>query len=97
MWSRTGHEIFFNDLEQRIRVVSYTTDAAGFHPGTPRVWSEIRIMNLTNIYTLDLAPDGKRLAIIPAGAPGEADRSVSTLMFLFNLPGELQRLSRDAK
>ena len=71
--------------------------AAGFHPGKPRFWSDLRVMNLANLATYDLAPDGKRMAVIPAVPPGEADKPQNSLVFLLNFTGELQRRAHEAR
>jgi hypothetical protein len=90
IWSRAAHELFFRNDDQRIMVAEYTAREGSFQVGKPRVWSETRVMNLSNLQTHDLAPDGKRLAIIPAAIPGEKD-TFNNLTVLLNFPDELRR------
>jgi hypothetical protein len=97
IWSRTAHELFFRDGDQRLQVVSYGTDASGFHPSKSRIWSEIRVLNLTNLPTHDLAPDGKRMVVIPQVPPGEAEKPLNTLVFLLNFSSELRRRAQEAQ
>jgi len=91
VWSRAGRELFFRDSEQRIQVVDCTASDGSFRVGKPRLWSTIHAMNLANLWTYDVAPDGKRLAIIPSTVPGEKDGPATNLVFLLNFPDELRR------
>jgi hypothetical protein len=67
MWSRTGHEIFFETLESRIMVFPYAVNGDSFMADKPRVWSETPIGGSPNVVkNVDLAPDGKRVvALMP--------------------------------
>jgi serine/threonine-protein kinase len=95
IWSRNGHELFFLGLDQRIRALEYTVDGNSFSPGKPRVWSEKRVADLGVNSAYDLAPDGKRFAVIlNAEQTGESSRRANVTV-LVNFPDELrQRLGR---
>ena len=70
--------------------VDYTVDGATFVPGKPRLWSD-RQLFYPGISNLDLAPDGKRFAVLalPEVAPG-AKGSVHVTVLL-NFFDELKR------
>jgi serine/threonine-protein kinase len=94
VWSR--NRLFFLEDRQRIMVVDYTVHGDSFIAGQPRSWSEQRVLNLGSppIYTYDLAPDGKRLAVVlyPDGTADE--KPVTKVTFLINFVDYLrQRLS----
>ena len=65
IWSRNGRELFFLSPDWRIMVASYTTNGNSFVPGKPRLWSEKRLLRLP-AQSYDLAPDGKRFAVVLA-------------------------------
>jgi serine/threonine-protein kinase len=91
IWSRRGHELFFLGLDQRIRVTGYTAGGNSFFPGTPRVWSERRVADLGVNSAYDLAPDGKRFAVILDAEQTGASKPVTTVTILVNFLDELRR------
>ena len=72
--------------------VGYATKGDSFAAGKPRVWSETRLLNAGRYSVYDLAPDGKRLAVILAS--GEAGKEPTYLTFLLNFFDELRRRLR---
>ena len=76
MWSRTGRQLFFETLDNRVMVAAYTVQGNSFVAEKPRLWSERQLSNLSNTSrNIDLAPDGKRFAVIlPAEEPGSQQR-----------------------
>jgi len=89
MWSRTGHELFFETLDQRIMVAAYTVKGDSFVADKPRVWSETKLGGIGR--NVSIAPDGKRIAVLmPAGAP-EAPQAQNHVIFLENFFDELRR------
>jgi serine/threonine-protein kinase len=86
VWSRKGKELFFLEDRQRLMVVDYTTGGDSFVAGSPRPWSGNRLLNLGSppVYTFDVAPDGKRLAVVlyPDGTADE--KPVTHVTFLLN-------------
>jgi serine/threonine protein kinase/Tol biopolymer transport system component len=90
IWSKNGHEIFFLGPDHRIRAVEYTVDGHSFSPGKLRVWSETRVADLGVNSAYDLAPDGKRCAVIlNADQAGESNRRANVTV-LVNFPDELR-------
>jgi hypothetical protein len=63
LWSRNGRELFYLG-PNGIMVVSYTAKGASFVPDKPRLWSDHRIFNAFGSKNYDLAPDGKRFAVL---------------------------------
>jgi Tol biopolymer transport system component len=90
-WSRDGRALYYLAQDQRIMVVEYTATGESFTSRTPRVWSETPIRRSGLGYEpLDLAPDGKRFAILPSEEAAEGKGSVHAT-FLLNFLDELQR------
>jgi serine/threonine-protein kinase len=91
IWSRRGRELFFTSSDGRIMVAGYTAEGASFTAGKPRVWSEtrLRIAGITS-NTSDLAPDGKRFAILPADVAGD-DKPITHVTILLNFFDALER------
>ena len=93
MWSRSGRELFFESLDNRIMVAGYTVQRDSFIRDKPRLWSEKALANLVNVKNVDLAPDGKRMrivAVMPAEG-AEAQQSQHHVVFLENFFDELRR------
>ncbi|HTS29271.1 MAG TPA: winged helix-turn-helix domain-containing protein [Bryobacteraceae bacterium] len=96
VWSRNGHEIFFltrngGSLLGRVMVANYQVTGDTFVPGEPSVWSDKLLLDLGELYAYDVAPDGKRLAVV-MHADGEAEeKPVHSLAFLVNFFDELRR------
>jgi Tol biopolymer transport system component len=95
VWSRDGRELLFETLDQRVMAVSYTVirQAGGdsFVADKPRLWSETGLRDInTNYSNYDLAPDGKRLAVMLAD-DANGDKPPTHLTFLLNFFDELRR------
>jgi serine/threonine-protein kinase len=89
MWSRSGRELFFESLDNRIMVAGYTVQGDSFVPDKPRLWSEKALANTVNFSkNVDLAPDGKRVVAVLPAEGGEAQHHV---VFLENFSDELRR------
>jgi serine/threonine-protein kinase len=93
MWARNGRELFFLVLDgriiSRIMVAGYTTRGDSFVVGRPQIWSQKHLLYVGNpLY--DLAPDGKRFAVI-LYADGTAEAPITHLTFLLNFFDELKR------
>jgi len=99
MWSRTGSELFFETLDNRIMVAAYSVKGDSFVADKPRVWSEKQLGSTGNVTrNVDLAPDGKRIAaLIPVEAT-EAQKPQNHVTFLMNFFDEVRRrTTRQAK
>jgi serine/threonine-protein kinase len=92
MWSRSGRELFFESLDNRIMVAGYTVLGDSFVPDKPRLWSEKALAKTGNFSrNADLAPDGKRVvAVLPAEGL-ETQQSQHEVVFLENFFDELRR------
>ena len=72
VWSNDGHRLFYEATDNRIMVVDYTVEGGSFVSGQPRLWSDKRLFyagGLTGGLNLDLAPDGKRFAVLACRKP----------------------------
>ncbi|MGO9260356.1 MAG: protein kinase domain-containing protein, partial [Bryobacteraceae bacterium] len=90
LWSKNGHELFYEAPDDRIMVVDYTVDGEAFVPGKPRVWSQ-RPLFYAGVSNLDLAPDGARFAIVTAPEMGVGSRGSVHVTLLENFFDELRR------
>ena len=92
MWSRTGRQLFFETLDNRVMVAGYTAQGNSFVAEKPRLWSEKQLSNLTNTSrNIDIAPDGKRFAVIlPVEQPG-SQQAKSRVTFIENFFDEVRR------
>ena len=83
-WSHDGRSLYYLTLDLRIMVVDYTTTRESFVAGKPRVWSQAPVRATAAGYQpLDLAPDGKRFAILPTPVVTDEKGSVH-VTFLLN-------------
>jgi serine/threonine-protein kinase len=91
VWSRNGRELFFQNLDNRIMVTDYELKTESFDAGKPRVWSGQQLRDIGQSLNYDLAPDGKRFAVLPnLNAPAEEKGDVHET-FLLNFFDELRR------
>jgi serine/threonine-protein kinase len=92
MWSRNGHELFFETLDSHIMVAAYTEKGDSFVADKPRVWSEKQIGGVVNnIKGFDLAPDGKRIVALMPVETAEGQKAQSHVIFLMNFSDEVRR------
>jgi Tol biopolymer transport system component len=90
VWSRNGRELFFENLDHHIMVTDYERKNDLFVAGKPRLWSDQALQDLPSL-NYDLAPDGKRFAILPElKAPTEKNGAVH-MNFLLNFFDDLRR------
>ena len=90
VWSRAEHELFYHTEDQRIMVASYTVTGESFRSDKPRQWSEVRpaAPSGPTAANFDVAPDGKRLALLMSpGGPLQPHH----VIFLENFFDELRR------
>ena len=93
IWSRNGRELFYENPDSRIMVVTYTAKADSFAAGKPSSWSNTEILQprAGDAWNLALAPDGKRFAVFPRPeATGQQKGSVHVTVLL-NFFDELRR------
>jgi serine/threonine protein kinase len=84
-WSRNGHELMYQAGDQ-IMAASYTAKGDAFVAEKPRVW--IAKLGGTD---WDLAPDGKRVAVVTPEATAEAPKQDHEIVMLLNFADELRR------
>ena len=98
LWSRTGPELFFATVDQRIMIATYTADGDSFRPGRPQLVSEARFTvrrGGTTMRNLDLHPDGQRFVVAPA--VDESAVKQDKIVFIFNFFDELRRIAPGTK
>jgi serine/threonine-protein kinase len=92
IWSRSGRELFYETLDNRIMVSTYTAKGASFAADKPRPWSNTQILDLTaGVWNLDLSPDGKRFALIPKPEATSEQKGSVHVTVLLNFFDELRR------
>ncbi len=84
IWSAKSSELFYRSSEG-LMVASYTTNGAAFVARKPRLWSAKKDLGTF----FDLAPDGKRFAMVQAEAL--AQNGSPHVTFLMNFFDELRR------
>ena len=84
-WSRSGHELVYQSGDQ-IMAASYTVNGDTFVAEKPRMW----IAKLGGTQW-DLAPDGKRVAVLTPVESADAPKPEHEVVFLLNFFDELRR------
>jgi eukaryotic-like serine/threonine-protein kinase len=84
VWARKGPELFYRTGEGMM-VASYTRNGEAFVPSKPRLWAAKKDLG----EDFDLAPDGKRFAVVQAEA--QEQRGPQRVMLLQNFFDELRR------
>ncbi|HLJ13462.1 MAG TPA: protein kinase [Bryobacteraceae bacterium] len=92
VWSRAAKEIFYVSGDDHIMVVPYAISGNSLIPGKARPWTGGLLANTGATSPYDLAPDGKRFAVLPApeGSTGQQKGNLH-LTFLLNFFDELKR------
>ena len=93
MWSRNGHELFFETLDNHIMAAAYTVKGDSFVADKPRVWSEKQIAEHRRLSArnVDLAPDGKRIVALMPAETAEGQKAQNHVIFLENFFDEVRR------
>jgi serine/threonine-protein kinase len=93
IWSRDGRKLFFLTPDWRIMAVDYSAQGDSFAAGRPLLWSQKNLAFLGGNYPYDLAPDGKRFAVVmnPGAAVEQNLRSTDSVTVLLNFFDELRR------
>jgi serine/threonine-protein kinase len=89
-WSRSGKELLYLALDQRIMVASYTASGDSFRSEKPRLWSSVQLDYLRGWSAFDVHPDGERLAVLIHPHASE-EVPVNKVSFIFNFGEELLR------
>jgi serine/threonine-protein kinase len=91
VWSRSGRELFFRSLENRIMVAAYAVKGDSFTADQPKLWSEKHLANTGVNQNFDVAPDGKRIAVLMPVETPETQQAQHQVIFLENFLDELRR------
>jgi serine/threonine-protein kinase len=89
VWSKNGHELFY-ESDRGIMAVDYTVESDKFLPGKPRIWSDKQFF-FAGSSNLDLAPDGKRFAVLAMPEATGGDKGSVHVIVLLNFFDELKR------
>jgi Tol biopolymer transport system component len=90
VWSRDGHQLFYLTPDRRIMATTYTAKGDSFAAGKPQLWSQRNSIAAADTYPYDLAPDGKRFAVVQ-NPEVTRDRSTDSVTVLLNFFDELRR------
>ena len=92
VWSRDGRQLFYGNPEFKIMVSDYTAKGDSFSYSKPRVWADVALNggNGLNPY-FDIAPDGKRFAVIPKADAAQEKQGNLHATFLLNFADEVRR------
>ena len=95
-WSRSGRELFYQDLEGRLTSVTVTPAAEGvFSAGLPsRILENAYLLGRTtlglDIRTYDVTPDGQRFLMIKEDATPQRETVSPRMVVVLNFGEELQ-------
>jgi hypothetical protein len=89
-WSKKGSELFYETPDYRIMVVDYSVEGGSFVPGKPRLWSDKQLF-FNGGSNLDLAPGGKRFAVLALPDTPPGDKGTVHVTMLLNFFDELKR------
>ena len=92
IWSRTKDELLYQTLDNQIIAVPYSVEGNSFRREAPRLWTERRILRRPTLRSMDLHPDGERVAAAVA-TESRAEDSQDNVVFIFNFFDELRRIS----
>jgi serine/threonine-protein kinase len=91
VWSRSGRELYYRTQDNRIMVATYSVTGDTFIAEKPHLWSEKQLENTGATSNFDLAPDGKRFAVLlPAEGP-EPPAVQNHVILVMNFFDELRR------
>jgi serine/threonine-protein kinase len=92
IWSRNGRELLYIDYRSRkLMVVSYKALGGSFVPGEPAVWSDKPVLDLGELYSYDIAPDGKHVAVVLYTDGTAEQKPATSFTFVLNFFDELRR------
>lgn len=92
VWSRDGRQLFFGNPEFKIMVSDYTAKGDSFSYSKPRVWSDVALNAGNGLEPyFDIAPDGKRFAVVPQADAAQEKQGNLHATFLLNFADEVRR------
>jgi len=88
-WARSGNQLFWKGLDQRIWVVDYREEGGAFKAGKPRIWTDKRLPDTGTEPNFDVSADGKRVLVL---LDAEAELKPEThLRVVLNIGDEIRR------
>jgi serine/threonine-protein kinase len=94
VWSRSGHDLFYQSGDQII-AASYAVTGDTFVPGKPRVWVPTLLAPVApgrpRSSPWDLAPDGKRVVLLTPVDSSDGGKQEHEVVLLQNFFDELRR------
>jgi serine/threonine protein kinase len=97
VWSRAAHELFYRTEDQRLMVADYAVNGNSFVVGKPQIWYREPLANLGLTINFDLAPGGKRFAVVLPVGGKEPPEALNHVTLLLNFFDELRRRVPAAK
>jgi serine/threonine protein kinase len=91
VWSRNGHELFYRAVDNGLMVANYTVKGDSFVADKPRVWSGKKLANIGMAVNFDLAPEGKRVAVLMPVQSPEPRETQSHVTLVLNFFDEVRR------
>jgi Tol biopolymer transport system component len=94
VWARNGHDLFYVSRSTgRMMAAGYSVQGNSFVRDKPRVWSDTPLLGslvpVTSTY--DVAPDGKRFAVVLYEDGTAQEKPITHVTFLLNFFDELRR------
>jgi hypothetical protein len=89
-WSNNDRELFYETADNRIMVLDYTVNGDSFVHRKPRLWSNRQVF-FPGGRNLDLAPDGKRFAVLSMPEATDAGKASVHVTILQNFFDEVRR------
>ena len=91
VWSKSARELYYRTQDNRIMVATYSVTGDTFVADKPHLTSGKQLENTGTTPSFDLAPDGKRFAVLlPAEGP-EPPTVQSHVILVMNFFDELRR------
>jgi serine/threonine-protein kinase len=89
-WSRAGPELLYESSDAHIMVADYVVEGDSFRPSKARRWADTKFLPFRIFSAFDLAPDGKRIALVSRMAEAETKGNLHVTM-LVNWFDEVRR------
>jgi hypothetical protein len=88
-WSRVRDELIFETADGHIMVAQYAVRDDAFMPSDPKPWAEVPHLLRQRFGSIDLHPDGLRIAMAPVPEPTATKQD--KVVFVFGFFDELRR------
>jgi hypothetical protein len=98
VWSSNGRELFYRTEANRLMVANYSVKGDGFVADKPQIWCGRQLAYTSLRVNFDLAPDGKRFAVLmPVEGAGLRARQSHVTLVLNFFEEVRRRVAREAK